>query len=102
METVQPPLDEFKGHPGADPNATQLKDIKKTLPLRVLSEEDWKHWTTKGYVIVKQAVPMDNVKRTIDILWKFEEKDPGDPQGRFVEAQGKALALLAVQVAVEA
>ncbi|MCP4381891.1 MAG: phytanoyl-CoA dioxygenase family protein [Hyphomicrobiales bacterium] len=79
MEAVQPPLDEFKGHPGAEGMATQLKDINKSLPLRVLSDEDWKHWTTKGYVIVRQAVPMGNVERTIDILWEFEEKDPSDP-----------------------
>jgi hypothetical protein len=36
---------------------TQLRDIQKTLPLRVLSEHDWKHWTMRGYVIVKQAIP---------------------------------------------
>ena len=29
--------DEFKGHPGAVSTATQLKDIRKRLPLRVLS-----------------------------------------------------------------
>lgn len=79
MEAAQPPLDEFKGHPGADGSTTQLKDIKKKLPLRVLSESDWQHWITKGYVIVKQAVPLENVERTIDLLWKFEEKDPNDP-----------------------
>jgi predicted acyl esterase len=37
--------------------STPLRDIQKTLPLRVLSAEDWRHWTTKGYVIVRQAVP---------------------------------------------
>ena len=42
---------------------TQLKDIKKQLPLRVLSTEDWQHWRTKGYVIVKQAVPRAYVER---------------------------------------
>jgi hypothetical protein len=49
------------------------------LPLRVLSEEDWRHWTTRGYVIVRQAVPAENVQRLIDLLWQFEEKDPADP-----------------------
>lgn len=72
-------LDTFKGHPGADRSQTQLKDIRKTLPLRVLSDEDWKHWTTSGYVIVRQAVPLANVERLIDLLWRFEEKDPNDP-----------------------
>src|SRR5690554_1855538 len=58
--------------------ATQLKDIRKTLPLRVLSKEDWEHWTTKGYVIVRGAVPESNVERLVDLLWQFDEKDPDD------------------------
>jgi hypothetical protein len=58
---------------------TQLKDIVKTLPLRVLSEEDWRHWITRGYVIVRQAVPKENVERLVDLLWQFDEKDPADP-----------------------
>ena len=57
---------------------TQLKDIKKTLPLRVLSKDDWRHWVTKGYVIVRQAVPAANVERLVDLLWRFDEKDPAD------------------------
>ena len=28
--------------------SVQLKDINKTLPLRVLSEADWQHWITRG------------------------------------------------------
>jgi len=58
---------------------TQLKDIVKALPLRVLSEEDWQHWITRGYVIVRQAVPKENVERLVDLLWQFDEKDPADP-----------------------
>ena len=79
MEPVQPPSDAFKGHPGADRTGTPLKDIRKRLPLRVLSEADWRNWTSDGYVIVRQAVPMANVERLIDLLWRFEEKDPNDP-----------------------
>ena len=33
---------------------TQLRDIQKTLPLRVLSQDDWKHWITRGYVVVRR------------------------------------------------
>lgn len=65
-------------HPSAAAE-TQLKDIKKRLPLRVLSEEDWQHWITRGYVIVRQAVPAANVERLVDLLWRFDEKDPADP-----------------------
>jgi hypothetical protein len=58
---------------------TQLSDIKKTLPLRVLSPTDWNHWVSKGYVIVRQAVPNENVQRLVELLWEFDEKDPDDP-----------------------
>ena len=58
---------------------TQLRDIQKTLPLRVLSEDDWKHWITRGYVVVRQAVPPENVKRLVDLLWEFQEMNPADP-----------------------
>jgi hypothetical protein len=67
-------------HPTSARITTQLKDIKKTLPLRVLSEADWKHWITKGYVIVRQAVPAQNAQRLADLLWVFDEKDPDDPE----------------------
>ena len=66
-------------HPTSARVTTQLKDIEKTLPLRVLSEADWRHWITKGYVIVRQAVPAENAKRLADLLWIFDEKDPDDP-----------------------
>lgn len=58
---------------------TQLKDIHKRLPLRVLSLEDWRHWTTWGFVIVKNAVPAANIGRLRDLLWEFQEADPKDP-----------------------
>ena len=74
MKTTKTNLDT---HPTAT-TSVQLKDIRKTLPLRVLSEADWEHWTAKGYVIVRQAVPATNVERLVDMLWKFDEKDPRD------------------------
>ena len=58
---------------------TQLRDIRKTLPLRVLSEDDWQHWISNGYVIVRQAVPPENVDNLVDLLWRFDEKEPADP-----------------------
>ena len=59
--------------------SVQLKDIRKVLPLRVLSQDDWRHWVAKGYVIIRQAVPAANLERLIDLLWRFDEKDPDDP-----------------------
>src|SRR6476659_103212 len=58
---------------------TQLRDIQKTLPLRVFSEDDWKHWITRGYVVIRQAAPLENVKRLVDLLWEFQEMNPADP-----------------------
>ncbi len=75
---MQPAL-KRDAHPTASAVTTQLKDIQKTLPLRVLSKDDWQHWITKGYVIVRQAVPAVNVERLADLLWRFDEKDPNDP-----------------------
>ncbi|PWJ85724.1 phytanoyl-CoA dioxygenase PhyH [Pseudaminobacter salicylatoxidans] len=66
-------------HPTSRNVTVQLKDIRKKLPLRVLSEDDWRHWITRGYVIVRNAVPQENVQRLIDLLWEFDEKDPNDP-----------------------
>ena len=57
-----------------------LKDLVKTIPLRVLSRADWHHWTTKGYVIVKDAVPPENLSRLVELLWEFQEMDPADSE----------------------
>ncbi len=58
----------------------QLSRIQKQLPLRVLSEADWTHWTTKGFVIVPRAVPQANIDRLVETLWAFDEKDASDPE----------------------
>ena len=53
---IDAPIAEIDGHgdhPGAWGQTIQLKDIEKTLPLRVLSEADWRHWITKGFVVVR-------------------------------------------------
>lgn len=75
---MQPITMNAHSHPTSSVETTQLKDIRKRLPLRVLSEDDWQHWTTYGYVIVRQAVPADKVTRLVDVLWQFDEKDPND------------------------
>jgi len=65
---------------GKGESTTPLKDLVKTLPLRVLSPADWDHWTTKGHVVVKDAVPRENLSRLVDLLWEFQEMDPNDPE----------------------
>jgi hypothetical protein len=56
-----------------------LKDLVKKRPLRVLSPADWQHWRNRGYVIVPDAVPPENIRRLVDLLWEFQEMDPNDP-----------------------
>ena len=62
------------------PEQAQLRDIRKTLPLRVLTASDFYHWQTYGYVIVKNAVSAAQVQRTTDFLWEFQELDPHAPE----------------------
>ncbi len=66
-------------HPTTKSTSTQLKEIQKQLPLRVLSQQDWHHWTTFGYVVVHNVVPEANIRRLADLLWEFQEMDPNDP-----------------------
>jgi hypothetical protein len=67
-------------HPTTSATLVQLKDMQKTLPLRVLTPEDWEQWTSHGYVVVRNAVPKANVDRLVKVLWEFDEKDPANPE----------------------
>lgn len=58
----------------------QLREIRKKLPLRVLAETDWEHWTTWGYVVVPDVVPAEDIERLKTLLWQFQELDPDDPE----------------------
>ena len=55
-----------------------LREIKKKLPLRVLSQADFDYWQSFGFVVIRQAVPAANVERTRNFLWEFQEMDPND------------------------
>ena len=66
-------------HPTGKKQTTQLKDIQKRLELRVLSQEDWDHCITKGFVVVKKAVNREACQQLENALWEFDEKDPNDP-----------------------
>ncbi len=82
MTSVYASRDDIDGHgdhPAARGFSTQLKDIRKTRPLRVLSEADWRQWITQGYVIVREAVPVAQCSAVIRMLWQFQEMDPDDP-----------------------
>ena len=72
--------DKRPGNPTWTNNLTeQLRDIRKQLPLRVLSEADFDHWQRYGFVITKQAIPESQIERTTDFLWAFQEWDPSKP-----------------------
>ena len=58
---------------------TPLRDLKKTVPLRVLSEEDLALWQTYGYVVVKQAIPASAARSLLDFSWDFQGLDPERP-----------------------
>ncbi|TCO47355.1 phytanoyl-CoA dioxygenase family protein [Actinocrispum wychmicini] len=58
---------------------TPLRDLRKTLPLRVLSEEDFTHWQTYGHVVVREAVPAATARRLLDFSWEFQGMDPTRP-----------------------
>jgi ectoine hydroxylase-related dioxygenase (phytanoyl-CoA dioxygenase family) len=62
----------------ANAMGAQLSQIKKRLPLRALSPEDFAHWQTYGYVVVHQAVSPEHVARLKNFLWQFQEMDPND------------------------
>jgi Phytanoyl-CoA dioxygenase (PhyH) len=76
-------VDEQKGKPGDNkltPSVERepLSRLIKKLPLRVLSPDDFLHWQTNGFVVVKQAVPTANIDRLKKLLWEFQEMDPED------------------------
>ncbi|NIJ54767.1 phytanoyl-CoA dioxygenase family protein [Dyadobacter arcticus] len=72
---------DIPGNPStAKSSNVKLNDRSNGKPLRLLSEADWNFWITNGYIVIKDAVPKEQVKKTADFLWEFEEKDPNDPE----------------------
>src|SRR5215212_8839110 len=72
---------DIPGNPStAKSSSIKLNDRSNGKPLRVLSEEDWLFWQHNGYIVIKNAVPLEQVKRLADLLWEFEEKDPDNQQ----------------------
>ncbi|WP_394351969.1 phytanoyl-CoA dioxygenase family protein [Rhodocytophaga rosea] len=70
--------------PGNPSTATSshltLNDRSNGKTLRILTEQDWQFWLHNGYIVVKNAVPKEQVQRLADFLWEFEEKDSNDQQ----------------------
>jgi len=71
---------DIPGNPStAKSSKVKLNDRSDGKPLQLLSEDDWRNWIANGYVVIKNAVPQEQVKRLADFLWQFEEKDPANP-----------------------
>ncbi len=70
-------------------SAVRLNDRSNGKPLRVLREEDWQFWTENGYIVIKNAVPTEQVGRLARFLWEFEEKDPTDPETWYTPARAE-------------
>ncbi|MFE9573786.1 phytanoyl-CoA dioxygenase family protein [Streptomyces sp. NPDC006692] len=66
---------------------TPLKDIRKSRPLRVLSEEDFAFWQTYGYVVVKEAIPAAAARSLLDFAWEFQGLDPARPETWYEERE---------------
>src|SRR3954447_17904596 len=64
-----------------------LRDLKKSRPLRVLSEEQFESWQTYGYVIVEQAIPAEAARRLLDFAWEFQGYDPQRPETWYPERE---------------
>ena len=72
---------DIPGNPSTSKSSkVKLNDRSNGKPLHVLSEEDWQFWKYNGYIIIKNAVPKEQVERLADFLWEFEEKNPNDPE----------------------
>ncbi|MBB5623825.1 ectoine hydroxylase-related dioxygenase (phytanoyl-CoA dioxygenase family) [Pedobacter cryoconitis] len=68
---------DIPGNPStAKSSGIRLNDRSQDKTLRLLTEQDWDFWITNGYVVIKNAVPRDQVKKTADYLWAYEGKDP--------------------------
>ncbi|MCF2502660.1 phytanoyl-CoA dioxygenase family protein [Dyadobacter sp. CY107] len=72
---------DIPGNPStAKSSNVKLNDRSNGRPLGLMTEEDWDFWITNGYIVIKDAVPKEQVKKLADFLWEFEEKDPNDPE----------------------
>ncbi len=90
MEMANKAHEEIPGNPStATSSKIKLNDRSNGRPLRVLSEVDWEFWKHNGYIIIKNAVPQEQVQATADFLWEFEEKDANNPESWYAPARAE-------------
>lgn len=71
---------DIPGNPStAKSSSLSLNQRENAEPLNCLTEEQWQHWISQGYVVVKAAISKEQANNTANFLWEFEEKNPADP-----------------------
>ena len=70
---------DIPGNPStAKSSNSALNDRSSGEPLRLLTEEQWEFWITKGYIVIPAAITREEAAETAGFLWEFEDKDPAD------------------------
>lgn len=64
-----------------------LKEIVKSRPLRVLTEEQFAFWQTYGYVVVEEAIPAAAAQSLLDFTWDFQGLDRDRPDTWYEEKE---------------
>ncbi|MFL6112613.1 MAG: phytanoyl-CoA dioxygenase family protein [Catenulispora sp.] len=64
---------------------TPLRDLDKTLPLRVLSPADFEFWQTYGYVVVPNAITPAAAAALLAFTWEFQGLDPRDIESWYTD-----------------
>jgi len=81
---------DIPGNPSTAKSSTlTLNQRENAEPLNCLTEEQWEHWTSQGYVVVKAAISKEQASATANFLWEFEEKDPADPSTWYTTPRAK-------------
>jgi len=75
----------FSADAGSYLAQTPLRELRKSRPLRVLSEADFEHWQTYGYAVVRSAIAPDAAAALLDFAWDFQGMDPNDPETWYAE-----------------
>ena len=82
--------EDIPGNPStATSSMIQLSDRSNGKPLKVMTEEQWAFWIHNGYIVIKNAVPKNQVQATAEFLWEFEDKDANDKDTWYTQARAE-------------
>ncbi len=81
---------EIPGNPStAKSSKVKLRTEATADTLKVLTLEQWNFWREQGYVVIKNAVPREQVEQTAAFLWEFEDKKPDDKSTWYTAARAE-------------